>query len=276
MDGTAEIDTKDAVAADEKVAIGADEAVDNGDGASQERDYEAEARAHGWTPKEDFKGDPAKWVDAETFARRADEFMPFLQKQNKALKREIDDLKRTTKQFAAFASKAEERAYNRALADLQARHEEAVEAGDVPGARKVLKELHDLEKPTAPAIEDDDKPDPQQAQREFAEWIDANDWYVTDEKKRAYADIQAGAMGPADKWEGGGKAWLAELEKRVARKFAEPKPNPVNGGGNRAGAARGSKTFADLPAQAKAQCERFVKQIPGFTKEQYVRDYDWS
>lgn len=274
MDGQGEIDTKGAVEADEKVVTGADEVVDNDAGG--ERDYEAEARAHGWTPKEDFKGDPAKWVDAETFAKRADEVMPFLKKQNAALKREMDDLKRTMKQANAFYSKAEERAYSRALADLQARHDEAVEAGDVPGARKVLKELHDLEKPAAATIDDDDKPDPKKAGEELAAWVEENDWYVTDEKKRAYADIQAGAMGPAAEWEGGPKAWLEELGKRVNRKFAEPKPNPVNGGGNRSGGQRGAKTFSDLPAQAKAQCERFVKQIPGFTKEQYVKDFDWS
>jgi len=242
-------------------------------GEPQERDYEAEARAHGWTPKDDFRGDPAKWVDAETFAKRADEVMPFLKKQNAALKREMDDLKRTMKQASAFYSKAEERAYARALNDLQAKHDEAVESGDVAGARKVMKELTELEKP-APAVEPED--DPRQAQREFAEWIDANDWYVTDEKKRAYADIQAGAMGPADKWPGGGPAWLAELEKRVTRKFAGPKPNVTNGGGNRSNGARGSKTFADLPAEAKAQCKRFVKQIPGFTEAQYVKDYAWD
>jgi hypothetical protein len=272
MDGTGEIDTTDAIEALEKVATGAEEVVDNNE--PQERDYEAEARAHGWLPEGEFKGDKAKCVDAKTFVERADTFMPFLQKQNKALKREIDDLKRTTKQFATFASKAEERAYTRALADLQSRHDEAVEAGDVPGARKVLKELHELQPPET--VDAEEAVDPKKAQQELADWVDENDWYVNDDKKRAYADIQAGAMGPAAEWDGGAKAWLEELGKRVNRKFAEQKPNPTNGGGNRPGGPRGSKTFADLPAQAKAQCERFVKQIPGFTKEQYVKDFDWS
>lgn len=272
MDKAGEIvaDTGD-VADQLDTGSGADEVVDN---QPQERDYEAEARAHGWLPPEEFPGDPKKCVDAKTFVERADAVMPFLKKQNAALKREMDDLKRTMKQANAFYSKAEERAYTRALADLQTRHDEAVEAGDVSGARKVLKELNELEKPSP--VEAEETPDPKQAGRELAEWVEENDWYVTDEKKRAYADIQAGAMGPAAEWEGGPKAWLAELGKRVNRKFAEPKPNPVNGGGNRSGGARGAKTFADLPAQAKAQCERFVKQIPGFTKEQYVKDFDWS
>ena len=41
----------------------------------QPRDIEAEARKHGWRPKEEFKGDPARWTDAETFVKRADEVM---------------------------------------------------------------------------------------------------------------------------------------------------------------------------------------------------------
>jgi hypothetical protein len=243
----------------------------------QERDYEAEARAHGWVPPEEFKGDKAKCVDAKTFVERADTFMPFLQKQNKALKREMDGLKRTTKQLASFYSKTEERAYARALTDLQAKHDAAVEDGNVSEARKVLKELDELRtEHSAPAKKEEAEVDPKQAQREFAAWVEDNDWYVTDESKRAYADIQAGAMGPANEWDGGPKAWLEELGKRVDRKFAAAKPNPASPGGNRGGAARGAKSYSDLPAMAKAQCDKFVRTIPGFSREQYVKDYDWS
>lgn len=264
----------------EAVVTSADETVDNVEGGAEERDYEAEARQHGWTPKDDFKGDPAKWVDAETFAKRADEVMPFLKKQNTALKREMDDLKRTMKQASAFYSKAEERAYERALADLQARHDEAVEGGDVAGARKVLKELHELEKPAS--AETEEKPDTKAAQQELADWVDENDWYINDEKRRAYADIQAGAMGPAAEWEGGPKAWLEELGKRVTRKFADPKPNPVNGGGNRPGGKTAAHTFSDLPPEAKAAADKFFRngvygeKTQAEARAQYAKDYDWS
>lgn len=240
-----------------------------------ERDYEAEARKHGWTPKDDFKGDPGKWVDAETFVRRADEVMPFLKKQNAALKREMDDLKKQVKQASAFFSKAEERAYSRALADLQARHDDAVESGDVAAARKVMQEMGQLQA-DKPAPESAPEHDPEQARRELNDWIERNDWYVTDDARRRYADFQAEAMGPAPEWPGGNKAWLDELEQRVERKFSERKPQPVANTPGRAAASKGGKSYADLPQDAKRACDKFIANgiIPN--REAYVKAYDWS
>ncbi len=274
MDGTGEIDTANA------------EVIDTLDDTP--RDFAAEAKQHGWTEKEAFKGDPGKWVDAETFVKRADEVMPFLKKQNAALKREMDELKRTVKQASAHFSKAEERAYTRAMADLQAKHDEAVETGDVAAARAAVKEIGDLtaEAAAKPKVEPDEPAfDPAEARRELNAWVEENDWYVLDEGKRRYADMQAEMMGPAKDWPDGNKAWLAELGKRVDRKFADKKPNVTNGGGNRAAPGAGSKSFSDLPAAAKATADRFYrsgvfgdpnKVTLAQAREQYVKSYDFS
>lgn len=246
------------------------------DDAASQRDFDSEARGHGWTPKEDFKGDPAKWVDAETFIRRADEVMPFLKKQNAALKRDVDDLKRTMKQANEFYTKAEERAYKQALSDIEARHNEAVETGDLGAAKRAMSEMRDLDKEYAVQADPEPKEDDQAARKaELAEWVEKTGWYGLDDQRTKYADMQADLMGPAEKWDGGQKAWLAELTARTERKFADPKPNPANPGGSRSAARSGSRSYADLPADAKKQCDRFVKQIPGFSKEQYVKDYSW-
>jgi hypothetical protein len=244
----------------------------------QPRDYEADARKHGWSPKDEFKGDPAKWVDAETFVKRADEVMPFLQKQNSVLKREIDDLKLQIKKSAQFFSQAEERAYKRAISELEARHDEAVETGDVAASKRIRTEMQQLAKDHADgAAIAEPKAREGDPAKEFAEWVEANDWYVTDDARRTYADIQAQAMGAADEYEGGPKAWLDELTRRVNRKFAEAKPNPVNGGGNRSQpGARGAKTFNDLPAQAKQLCDKWVKQGIIKSRDDYVKNYQWD
>lgn len=244
------------------------------------RDYEAEARAHGWTPKEEFRGDASKWVDAETFAKRADEVMPFLKKQNAGLKREIDDLKRQFKQASSHFSKAEERGYQRAMADLDAKHTNAVELGDVAGAKRVVKEMEALSAEVSAAAPDKpekgDAPDPEQARKELNNWIEANDWYVLDDIKRRYADMQADLMGPATAWDGGQQAWLAELGKRVTNKFAEKKPSPVNGGGNREGARSGAKTFQNLPAEAQKICDKWVKSGLIDSRDTYCKSYAWD
>lgn len=263
MDGTGEIDTSGAVVADT--------------GDDTPRDFAAEARQHGWTEKDAFKGDAAKWVDAETFVKRADEVMPFLKKQNTALKREMDELKRTFKQASAHFGKAEERAYTRALADLEAKHTEAVETGDVAAARAAMNEIGEVKADIAAKPKPDEPGfDPLAARKELNTWVEENDWYVLDDAKRRYADMQAEMMGPANDWPDGNKAWLGELGKRVERKFAEPKPGITNGGGNRSAPGGGGKSYNDLPALAKAACDKFVKQGIVASRDDYIKTYDFS
>lgn len=257
----------------------------DGDSTSQEtaRDYEAEARRHGWTPKEEFKGDGSKWVDAETFVKRADEVMPFLKKQNGALKRELDDLKRQMRKASDYFSKAEERAYQKALSDIEQRHAEAVEMGDARAAKAAVDEMRKVEKDfedTKAALEvpaDDvaDKPDEATLRRELNDWMEANDWYVLDDKKRAYADLQAEKMGPAEQWPNGRKAWFDELAKRVDNRFSERPPVANNPGGNRPG-AKGGRSYADLPPEAKKLCDKWVANGLIKSRDDYVKSYQWD
>lgn len=252
--------------------------IETGEEQQSPRDYDAEAKRHGWTPKDGFKGDPAKWVDAETFVKRADEVMPFLKKQNDGLKREIDDLKKQFKQASKYFSKAEERAYERAMTDLQSRMDEAVESGDVAASRRVLKEMDDL-KADAPPAPGAEKPEInlEAEGRKIRDWIEHTDWYGPDTAKTKYADeILVPMLGPAHEYEGGTEAWLAEIERRVERKFAPAKPNPVNGGGNRAAPGKGGKSFADLPPEAKKLCDKWVASGIVDSREAYVKGYDWS
>lgn len=260
------------------IAAAADTPIDNGDsGETQPRDYEAEARAHGWTPKEEFRGDPNKWVDSETFIRRADEVMPFLKKQNAALKREMDDLKRDIKRASAHFEKAEERGYQRAMAELDAKLAEAVQTGDEVGAKAAVRQMRDLEREassdkgeTTPAV------DEAQKRQELADWIDRTGWYGADEQKTKYADLQADLMGPAQNYPGGQAKWLTDLEAKVERKFAAAKPGVANPGGGRPGAKAGTRSYNDLPAAAKAMCDKWVKNGIIKNREAYVASYQWD
>src|ERR1041385_4163074 len=91
-------------------------------------DFEVEAKKMGWTPLEEFKGDPKHHLDAETFYNRSIEFMPIAKATIRKLTQRIDSMERAAKQSAEFFSKAEQRAYERALADIRAEQEAAVEA----------------------------------------------------------------------------------------------------------------------------------------------------
>lgn len=266
-----ENDTKDADAPDTPLdAAGA---------PANKRDFDAEARSLGWLPADEFKGDPAKCVDAKTFVDRADTFMPFIKKDRDDWKRKFSELQHTVKQASAHFSKVEERAYTRALADLEAKHADAVETGDVAAARAAMNEIGEVKAEIAakPKPEADEPGfDPVAARREINAWVEDNDWYVLDDAKRRYADMQAEMMGPAKDWQDGNKAWLAELGKRVDRKFADRKPNITNGGGNRPAPGGGSRSFNDLPAEAKAACDKFVKAGILKSREDYVKSYQFD
>src|SRR3990172_12212288 len=56
-------------------------------------EVEKEARQLGWTPKEEWKGNPEKWIDAKAFVERGQEIMPILRSNNKRLQQEVSELR---------------------------------------------------------------------------------------------------------------------------------------------------------------------------------------
>src|SRR5712664_3093014 len=53
-------------------------------------EVKAEATSHGWVDKAEFKGDPAKWVDAKTFLERGQTFIPFLKAESGRLRQGLE------------------------------------------------------------------------------------------------------------------------------------------------------------------------------------------
>ncbi len=90
------------------------------DQQSGPRNYEAEAKLQGWTPKEDFKGDPAVWVDAETFIEKGNSNSGLLAKRNKILERRLAQMERDmTREFARLAER--DKAINEDIAKMGVR-----------------------------------------------------------------------------------------------------------------------------------------------------------
>lgn len=261
---------------------------DGGDGGIIERDFDTEARAHGWRPLDEFKGDPTQFVDAEAYVRRADEVLPFIRKQNKELKGKIEFLERQIKKVM----KSEQGAYEQALADVKAKMENAVVTGNVEAFNKLDKQADDLRKGM---VADTPQADQQkEAIRAFADWRDENEWYdlggqagATDleRRQRAYFDRMVEAnedkacdMAPADFI-----AHIGELveAKYPASKTPRPKANESVAGVTRTRAGASAKTGANLPPEAKAQAKRFHSQ--GIYKgtlaeayDKYAQSYDWN
>lgn len=241
--------------------------------------FEDRALTMGWTPKEQFKGDPDKFVDAETFVKRGEEFLPFVKANNKRLEaaldrqtKETEKLKTTLAQFSEHHSKTEAKAYERAMRELQGQIAASAAAGDVQGVMNATDELSELRAEakagnTAP-VQADEPP-------ELTEWKAENKWFGTDKALTA-ATIAMGEEAVSDGFSG--KALIKEVDRRLKAEFPNKFENPnrkLPGAVEGSGAAprRAGKTYSDLPPEAKSACDDFTKRIPGFTREQYVKDF---
>lgn len=249
------------------------------------RDIEADARKHGWSPLEDFKGDPSRWVDAETFVKRADEVLPLVNKKNKALERELEQIKRDMRREFARLSERDQATYERARADIEGKMREAASVGDLGEFDRLAAQAKQIAPAPAEALH-------VEAQRAAEDWERDNTWYTqgglpaaTDAQlsARAYADTlaasmreQAASMKPAD--------FFAIISEKVMDRFGDklngsaaprPKPNSAVAGGTQP-RARGGKSFADLPQAAQAAADRFIAKGIIKSRDDYVKTYQWD
>lgn len=109
-----------------------------------------------------------------------------------------------------------------------------------------------------------------------------NEWFTTDQKYTRMADA-IGATLSEERPDLVGKAFFDELDKQLEEilpekyKKTKTRRSPVEGGQSSTTRPAQAKkqTYDNLPADAKAACDKFVKQ--GFmTKEQYVAEYEWD
>src|ERR1700722_1713837 len=256
-------------------------------------EYEHRARRLGGVAKDEFKGDPEHWRPADEFLERGEKILPIALRNNDRLQRRLDSLenqlretKESAKALVEFTSKSEERAYNRAKAEIEAKIEASAANADANAVRGAMVELDALNKAYTPVVPPK-KPEQQQTVQvdpEIQDWITKEPWFNRDRALNGFAidvydSLQRNKPGvPVAEL-------LAETKRRTMDKFPEKfgiNPNRENaasvatpsGGTN--GTRRNAKSYENLPAEAKKACDKFVKTIPGYTKEKYVADYDWD
>jgi DNA repair exonuclease SbcCD ATPase subunit len=263
-------------------------------------EYESEARAQGWVAKEEFRGSENDWVDAETFVRRGKEIMPILRKNNEKLLKELNEAKKAAeearqaaREFKEFQKEQFERKTEELktqLEQLKQAKREAINLGEgdravaIDDAMDALKEEQQTAKAELKKAEEAAKaPPPVTEDPELNSWIDRNDWFGKDTRMTAVANsvgVEIRKENPSLV----GKAFLDKLDQELAEiapeKFGKKKKvlNPMDGtpdGTSRPSASKGKKSYDNLPSDAKAACDRFVKQKL-MTREQYVADYAWD
>ena len=261
--------------------------------------YESEARAQGWVAKEEFRGSEDDWVDAETFVRRGKEIMPILRKNNEKLLKELGEAKKmaeeareTAKEFREF----QKQQFERKTKDLEVQLEqlkqakrEAITQGDGDRAIAIDDAMDDLKEQRIEAKEElkaaeakTKEVQPVTTDPVLNSWMEKNDWFGPDKRMTTVAN----ALGIEIRREFpnlNGQPFLdkldQELREAMPEKFGKRAvPNPMEGAPNgtaRPSVSSGKKSYANLPPEAKAACDKFVKQGL-MTKEAYVAEYDWE
>ena len=254
-------------------------------------EVEKEAMSMGWTPKEKFKGDPAKWIDAETFVERAEHVLPILRADRDRLKRdlltrdnEIGNLKQQLGTTNAIVKdltvqyderlKAELAAQRRSL---KAQLKEAVEDRDVDAEMEVREQLDQLTEAERAAQErakqtkdklQEPEGSPDTLSREFREWNKENPWYGGDSKedrKRTKAILRIAEDLRDDGELSQGREFMDLcLEKLEEQEGGTPRTtSKVESGSPRGKGGGGSQSYDSLPADAKAACKEFAADLVG-------------
>ena len=267
--------------------------------APEASQFESEARAQGWVAAEEFRGSETDWVDAETFVRRGKEIMPILRKNNEKLLKELGEARKIAEEARESAKEFREyqkQQFEKKTKDLEGQLEQlkqakrdAITQGDgdraiaIDDAMDDLKEQRLEAKEDLKAAEEKAKEVPQITQDPILNtWMEKNDWFGKDSRMTGVANglgVELRRENPSLN----GQAFLdkldSELQEMFPEKFGKKRtPNPMEGSPNgtaRPSVSSGKKTYNNLPPEAKAACDKFVKQGL-MTKEAYVAEYDWE
>lgn len=263
---------------------------------------EARARELGWKPKDEYRGPPERWRDAPEFLKHGEDTLPILRERLRRQGTQINELSTNVKEMTTRLREsgevlqelhketltAREKGYHQAAQELEGRMAAAVAEADVAGYERARQELanlnteHAANKPVArepavpakPAAQPDTPLDPI-----IVQWIQDNPWYDRDRSLNAYAtDEHAAILRDHPGWSLDEN--LAEVKRRVVAKFPEKFRNPRRDNAPsvtqpRPSASKKSdgKTYDDMPKEAKEACDKFVRTIPGYTRETYVQKY---
>jgi hypothetical protein len=238
-------------------------------------DVEKRAREQGWVPKEEWTGDPASWRPADVFVDRGE-----LLGRIKSQSAELREVKQMMNYLSEQNRKLYEAGYERAVAEMQARRDAAIEAGDTAAVRNIDKEMRSYEK----ALEEARKPAPKAETNTndplFEDWSERNPWYNRDEILTDWTNgraVKLRATNPKITEAEMYKVLEAEVRKTFPEKFKRvgaPSPDGASNRGAGSPARKGGDTdfdslLAELP-EAEAQIARNLVKRGHVTKEEFL------
>lgn len=248
---------------------------------------QAKAEGMGWIPLERFKGDPAGFVDADKYIERGEQVLPIVQANNKRLNAELTTLKSEQAKTAAALAAAQkaideseirfsvqtQKAVEAATKQVKAQLAAASEAGDHAGVAELTDQLVELKDAAKDAAEPPKKQTPVAAaytpDADLVAFQESNSWFGTDRRKTALAMGIAAELRETTQLQGAAfyKRLGEEMAKELGSQERERPVDKVEGGrnGSDADPPRGAKgkTYAGLPAEARATCDADAKKFVG-------------
>lgn len=254
-----------------------DDDSDHGEYMSMD-EHIAMAEQDGWTDEETFRADPKnkgkEWIPADEFNRRK----PLIEKikranrNSKKQQEQIEDLMARIEKLETGSEDPKSRDEVDRLAELKQERRQAIKSGDDDALDLIDEEIASLEQGAQR------EPGMQQIPQETQEWIDKNQWFLRSEEMRTRA-IELDAKYSDDYPDAGNAEILEMVEKDIRREFAHKfgkrpggRSATGQGGGSRPASPGVGKSYHDLPADARKQCDWQVKK-GWITQEQYVKDY---
>lgn len=247
-----------------------------------------EARRKGWVPKEEYKGDPSKWVDATTFVERGERFVKNLQHEIADLRKQVssfEDTKKSVKKFYEERIAQRDTELKEAITNLRMQHSQAIREGDDELAitaedslEKLKKQREELQEELKSQQKQDRNPGPTENDPVLLEWIeDGNQWFKDNPQLQSYA-VKLGEQMIAGGETARGRIFLNKLSEAMKREFPRrfrqsqsPSSQAVEGNSPGTGHASG-KSERDLPESDKKLMEQFVSE-GWMTKEAFLQSY---
>lgn len=231
------------------------------------------AREQGWRPKEEYDGDPTKWVSAETFVAKGE-----LIDRIEALGKELKQAKKANQMLLDHHNKVKAVEFERALEHLKNQKKTAYENNDVDAIVEIDEKIASV-KETRKAQEAQDAAqttDTQEFHPEFIEWKTGNKWYDKDADLKEEADIM-GLTYARKHPDAPPKEVLSYVAKQIKRlypeKFSNParsQPNAVESGGPANSGSRKDDNFAMTEEERRVMMTFVHSGV--MTKEQYIAD----
>lgn len=215
------------------------------------------ASTMGWSPKDNWRGDPDEWKPAGAFLQKTAEINRNLSSSVRSLESKLDNLSRTS---ARITEMQVEKARDEILADRQ----RAFDEGDTEAFNNADKKLQTLDVPV-PQVED-----PPEVQN----FRQRNTWFGQNEEASRLAvstsdEYAKKGLSPAKQLE------MAEREvKKVFPELfpAKAKPAPLNKPGARSQAQPKGFTMSTLPAEARKMADDYAKK--GLSNEEFLKAYN--